>query len=219
MDSEILGQGLVAASKAIGQGSEKYAIHVKGASFAAHDPRGYNSVGLAYATNPRGACHLQGYTNVFERTVTMPELGLHEIPDRFSKEGKGELVARLQNLMCLYDAATICKFTLFGRVKVSHLVEWMNFITGWSNDLQGLMETGERIFNTKRMFNVREGIRKKDDTLPERILTEPKNDTPAKGNVPPLEKMLKEYYSFRGWDEDGVPKQDKLQSLGIEISG
>jgi len=216
---KILGQGLVAASKAIGQGSEKYAIHVKGASFAAHDPRGYNSVGLAYATNPRGACHLQGYTNVFERTVTMPELGLHEIPDRFSKEGKGELVARLQNLMCIYDAATICKFTLFGRVKVSHLVEWMNFITGWSHDLQGLMETGERIFNTKRMFNVREGIRKKDDTLPERILTEPKNDTPAKGNVPPLEKMLKEYYSFRGWDEDGVPKQDKLQSLGIEISG
>jgi len=70
-------------------------------------------------------------------------------------------VARLQNLMGIYDAATICKFTLFGRARVSHLLEWMNCITGWNEDLQGLMETGERIFNTKRMFNIREGIRRK----------------------------------------------------------
>jgi aldehyde:ferredoxin oxidoreductase len=213
---EILGQGLVGASRSIGQGSERYAIHTKGASFAAHDPRGYNSVGLAYATNPRGACHLQGYTNVFERTITMPELGIHEIPDRFSKEGKGELVAPLQDLMAVYDAATICKFSLFGRVKVSHLLEWMNLITGWDMELDELMKVGERIFNMKRMFNVREGVRKKDDTLPERILTEPKTDTPARGNLPPLEKMLKEYYAFRRWDEDGVPKEETLHSLGIE---
>jgi aldehyde:ferredoxin oxidoreductase len=213
----VLSQGLVAASKAIGQSSEKYAIHTKGASFAAHDPRGYNSVGLAYATNPRGACHLQGYTNVFERTVTMPELGMEEIPDRFSKEGKGEFVALLQNLMSVYDAATICKFTLFGRVRMTHLVDWMNRITGWGIDKDEMMRTGERIFNTKRMFNVREGIRRKDDTLPERILTEPKTDTPAKGNLPPLEKMLKEYYAYRDWDEDGVPRKRKLESLGIRI--
>jgi len=145
----------------------------------------------------------------------MPEIGLHEIPDRFSLEGKGALVARLQNLMCLYDAATICKFSLFGRARVSHLLEWVNLITGWDEDLQGLMITGERIFNAKRMFNVREGIRRKDDNLPERILSEPKDDTAAKGNIPPLEKMLEEYYAFRGWDEDGVPQPDTLQRLGI----
>lgn len=211
----ILGRGLVATAKAVGQGAEKFAIHVKGLGFAAHDPRGYNSVGLAYATNSRGACHLQGYTNVFERTVTMPEMGLHEIPDRFSQQGKGELVAKLQNLMCVYDAATICKFTLFGRVRVTQLLEWLNLVTGWNADVDELMKTGERLFNAKRIFNVREGIRSRDDSLPERILTEPKNDTPAKGNLPPLAKMLKEYYSFRGWSLDGIPRKETLETLGL----
>jgi aldehyde:ferredoxin oxidoreductase len=216
---KVLGQGLVVASKTIGRSSEKYAIHVKGLGFAAHDPRGYNSVGLAYATNNRGACHLQGYTNVFERSVTMPELGIHENPDRFSKEGKGELVARLQDLMCIFDGGTICKFSLFGGVKVTHLVDWLNLITGWNVTIDELMKMGERIFNTKRLFNTREGIRKKDDSLPMRTMTEPKKDTPARGNIPPLEKMLGEYYEFRDWDGDGIPRKAKLESLEIKPSG
>jgi len=214
---KILGQGLIAATKAIGPGSERYAIHTKGLGFAAHDPRGYNSVGLAYATNNRGACHLQGFTHVFERNVIMPELGIHEPAERFSSEGKGSFVARLQDLMCLFDAATICKFTLFGRARVTHLVQWLNFITGWDVTIDELMRTGERIFNTKRMFNVREGIRRKDDSLPERILAEPKRETPAQGNLPPLEKMLREYYEYRDWDDDGIPRKEKLESLGIKL--
>lgn len=214
---KVLAGGLLPAAAEIGQGSEKYVIHTKGLGFPAHDPRGYNSVGLAFATSNRGACHLQGYTNVFERTVTMPELGIHEIPDRFSKEGKGELVARLQDLMCLFDSAAICKFTLFGGVRVSHLVEWLNLVTGWDMNAETLMKTGERIFNAKRLFNTREGIRRADDALPERILTAPKKEGPAKGNIPPLEKMLQEYYRFRGWDRDGVPTKEKLEDLGMDF--
>ena len=212
-----LSRGLIKASEEIGPKSKKYAIHCKGLSFAAHDPRGYNSVGLAYATNSRGACHLQAYSNVFERTVTMPDIGINQIPDRFSKEGKAELVAKLQDLMCIYDSATICKFSLFGGIKIADLVNWLNFVTDLEFDNNKLIETGERIFNTKRIINNQLGITKMDDKLPERILKEPKTETPAAGNLPPIEKMIKEYYDFRGWNMNGKPKMRTLKRLNINF--
>ena len=83
-------------------------------------------------------------------------------------------------------------------------------------DLQGLMKAGERIFNLKRMFNVRRGISRKDDTLPVRILSQPRGgNAPDANNLPPLEPMLDEYCTFRGWDSNGIPTREKLLELGL----
>ncbi|NOZ57602.1 MAG: hypothetical protein GXO73_12535 [Calditrichaeota bacterium] len=78
------------------------------------------------------------------------------------------------------------------------------------------MEVGERIFNLERMFNIREGFSRKDDTLPKRLLEEPAPLGPVKGQVVKLDQMLDEYYAFRGWDKNGVPKPETLKRLGLE---
>ena len=79
------------------------------------------------------------------------------------------------------------------------------------------LSAGERIFNLKRMINVRRGINRKDDTLPARFLTTKRGggEGDAADNLPPLGVMLDEYYSHRGWSEDGIPTKKKLEGLSL----
>lgn len=209
-----LGQGYRTVLEELPAGAHETAMHVKGLGLPAHDPRAYNSVALGYATSNRGACHLQGFTHVFERVLTEPALGIDEVGDRFGTE-KGDVVAGLQNLMAIYDSLTICKFNLFGGVKVQHLAQWFEMTTGMEMDHQQLLLAGERIYNVKRLLNLRWGVTPKMDTLPKRIISQAKKESPSKGNLPPLDRMLEQYYRCRGWDASGGPDPKKREQLGI----
>jgi aldehyde:ferredoxin oxidoreductase len=96
-----------------------------------------------------------------------------------------------------------------------------NAVTGWDLDVAELERIGERICNLERLFNCREGISRKDDTLPWRVQHEPIPDGPSKGmHCPPeeLSRMLDEYYDLRGWTRDGIPTRDRLSVLGLECA-
>ncbi len=214
---EILSQGTRRAAEAIGGIASEFAIHVKGLELPAHDPRAYISLGVGYATSNRGACHLQGYSYAFERGLTSPDMGFPEVLDRFSMDRKGELAAKTQNLMSMFDSLKVCKFILSGGVDVHNLVEWLNASTGWDMTDEEFMRTGERLYNLKRMYNVRCGISRKDDVLPMRILTQPRREGGAGYNLPPLGPMLHEYYAIRGWSDEGIPRPEKLSELELHI--
>lgn len=209
-----LGQGYRKVLEELPPEAHETAMQVKGLGLPAHDPRAYNSVALGYATSNRGACHVQGFTHIFERVVTEPALGIDEVGDRFGTE-KGKFVGDLQNLMALYDSLTICKFNLFGGVKVQRLAQWFEMITDMEMDHQELLLAGERIYNVKRLLNLRWGVTPKMDTLPKRVLSQAKKEGPSKGNLPPLDRMLEQYYRSRGWDASGGPDQKKREQLGI----
>lgn len=215
---KLLGEGVRRAANEIGGLAYEYAIHVKGLELPAHDPRAYSSMAVGYATANRGACHLEGHTYPLEKRMTLPELGYPQLVDRFETKGKGILNAKMQNFMCMLDSLVVCQF-LFSIYKVqpSRFVEWINYVTGWSMDLHEFMMTGERIFNLKRMFNVRRGISRKDDTLPPRLLTHKRGGTAAE-NLPDLGEMLSEYYAYRGWSEEGIPTEKKLRELNISFA-
>lgn len=212
---KLLGQGVAEAARVLGPAAGELAVHVRGLELPAHDPRAFFSSALAYATSNRGACHLQALSHAMESSVAMPELGYPEIQDRFSIEGKGRLVASMQDLMAVYDSLKICKFVLWGGVKVNHLARWLNLVTGWDWDLQALCVTGERLFNLKRMYNIRCGSAGFADGLPKRILTLPRDQGGAANRLPDLAPMLEEYYRWRNWDETGRPRMDKLMELGL----
>jgi aldehyde:ferredoxin oxidoreductase len=214
----LLGEGVMRAAAKLGKGSEEFAVHVKGLEPPGHDPRAYFSVAVGYATANRGACHLQGMSYAFERSVTMPEIGVHEVQDRVGLMRKGELVAKTQDLMSLFDSLKLCKFLMYGGMKVTHALEWLNAVTGWGLSQAEFLKTGERIYNLKRMYNARCGVTRKDDTLPERMLREERGEGGSAHSLPPFEKMLDEYYSYRGWDERGVPTKEKLQGLGLNFT-
>jgi aldehyde:ferredoxin oxidoreductase len=120
--------------------------------------------------------------------------------------------------MGLMDSLKMCKFTIYGGVNVTEICEWYEAVTGIKTSVEEMAETGERIFNIKRLYNTRLGLRRKDDNLPERILSTPRNDDGTGNYTPDLEPMLDEYYRVRGWDEDGVPKPETVERLGLKES-
>jgi aldehyde:ferredoxin oxidoreductase len=212
---KILGKGVKKASEEIDRNSVEFAMHAKGLELPAHDPRGYNAGAVGFATSSRGACHLSGLSHIFERFLKAPEIGIPEPMDRFQVEGKGILAAKTQNFMGMMDSLKLCKFILFGGITLTQMVQWYRDVTGREMTIEEFMKTGERIFNLKRLYNVRLGISRKDDTLPFRSLTSKRVGKGLTPHLPPLGEMLSEYYEYRGWSEDGIPIPEKLRELGL----
>jgi aldehyde:ferredoxin oxidoreductase len=221
---ELLGEGVKRAAERIGGTASEYAMHVKGLEFPAHDPRALASHALGYATGSIGAAHMEpmgadGLENWMEVDTpnTSPELGFPVALRRFDVERKGELVARTQDFSALMDSITVCLFlSISHKVKPSHYLAALNSATGWDMTLAEFLLAGERITNLKRMFSVKRGISRKDDILPARILTHRLTSGGTRGNIPHLGAMLNEYYSVRGWSEEGIPTREKLVELGLE---
>jgi len=215
---KLLGQGVKQFSKKVGRNSEEFAIHVKGLELPLHDPRAYTGMALSYATANRGGCHLESLSYAIESGIPLEDLGYGEDNklDPHTSNGKAELVIKLQNYMNVFNALGLCKFLLFGRIGPTKVTEWLNQVTGWNLTPAELLTIGERLHNLKRMYNVKLGINRKDDTLPTRLLTLARNDGMAAGVLPELDKMLEEYYRLRGWEENGIPTKKKLEELGLK---
>jgi len=212
---EFLGMGVREAAEKLGPRAQEFALQVKGLEIPGHDPRAFHSVGVSYATSNRGGCHLAGETHWVEIGTVFPELGWDKPFDRFATEGKGEVVAKMQDLMSLYDALGVCKFSALFGMRPIHLLEWLNNITGWNFDLKELMKTAERSYNLRRLYNVRLGISRKDDTLPMRFLSQRRGEGGAAKALPHLGAMLSDYYEYRGWSDEGIPTPEKLAELGL----
>jgi len=218
----ILAEGVKAAAENIGRGSEKWAMHVKGLEVPMHDPRGKKGMGLAYATALKGADHESSmHDEAFERENALPELGFKEPMSRKQFKGKPLLVKTLQDYWgIMSDALTICKFPMIPPrpLTPTRLVELLNLVTGWNFSIQDFLTVGERIFNLGRLFNIREGINRSHDCLPQRF-AEVLSEGGSAGESfrsEDLQIMLDEYYNLRGWDKEGKPYPETLKRLGLE---
>lgn len=189
-------------------GHPELSMTVKGQEFPAYDPRGIQGMGLTYATSNRGACHLRGYT------VSSEVLGIPEKTDPLVSEGKPALVKAFQDATAAVDSSGLCVFTTFAWTMTDIAPQIAAACEGdWT--AESLVETGERIWNLERKFNMAAGITGDQDTLPERLIKDAAKTGPAKGKVNELKKMLPEYYQLRGWTVDGVPTQETLDRLAI----
>jgi aldehyde:ferredoxin oxidoreductase len=129
-------------------------------------------------------------------------------------QGKSSFVILHQNSSAAIDSLVLCKFTNMG-VADEYFARVLSTVTGIQYATGELIKVGERVWNLEKLYNLREGFTRKDDTLPPRLLSEAPMDGPSQGWVVQLEPMLKEYYRGRGWDENGVPTPKKLQELGL----
>lgn len=213
-----LADGTRIAARVLGGVAEEFAVHSRGLEFPAHDPRYADSIGLQYAISPRGACHLSANSHGFEYGGYYGGMGFYR-PIKLknhSIENKPEMNRELEHMMSLCDSLTICKFLLdaTGESSADLLVLWMNSITGWDMTKQELMDIGERIFNLKRMYLVRDGQSRKDDKLPPRMRKRRMTGGSA-NNIPDIDSMLDKYYELRGWDEFGIPTTETLERLDL----
>ena len=188
-------------------GSPELAMQVKGLEIPAYDPRGVQGHALGYATSNRGGCHLRSY-------LIGPEImGSPVLVDRDRTEGKAKLVILYQNLSAAMDSLVVCRFTSFAW-SVDDYADIAAATTGLSIDGHAFLEIGERIWNLERLFNIREGFSSKDDVLPPRF-SKPLPEGGSRNRTVHLDEMLPQYYSLRGWNEDGKPSKGRLDQLNI----
>jgi len=189
-------------------GAPEYSMSVKGLEMPAYDPRGMQGQGLLYATSNRGACHMRG-------NMLGPEvLGLPKLVHRLQVQGKEGIVIVHQDSAAAVDSLGVCKFSSMA-VGDEFYARALTAVTGISYSTSELLRTGERIWNLERLFNLRAGFTRADDTLPKRMLEEPLTVGIAKGWVSHVPEMVPAYYVARGWDEAGAPTRRKLEELDL----
>jgi aldehyde:ferredoxin oxidoreductase len=184
---------------------------VKRLEMPAHSARALKGMSIGYATASRGGSHHD----------TRPTPQYAQGYDRRSPDGKPEFAVRSQHFTAVDDSLVVCRFTSergFGLYVEEPYARMVHAVTGWDMGVPELERIGERVINLERLFNVREGVRRKDDVLPWRVMHEPIPDGPSAGmHCPPdeLSMMLDRYYALRGWDADGVPTRERLGTLGL----
>ena len=208
---KLLAEGSRIASESLGQNSQDWAMHVKGLEMPGYEPRSLKTMALALAVSTRGACHNRSsaYEADFSNRV-----------NRFEADAlRGRITADGEDFSAVLDSLIWCKFLrkAFDNFWDESAVS-LNLITGWDVTPDELRQTGERINNLKKLFNIREGWTRADDTLPPRLLSEPLPDGVAAGvglSDQDLDMMISAYYQARGWNADGSIPHSKLRDLDL----
>jgi aldehyde:ferredoxin oxidoreductase len=199
-------------------------MHSKGLDVICVDPRGCKSWGLAYAVSTRGACHTRSYPMI--DMLGLGELakslfGDDKVVNPYS-ENKGMMIKWGEDYCAVLDSLVICKFPaadLYVEMP-EYVMEMLNAATGWNLSVDELLQIGERIIHVEKAYNIRIGLNRKNDTLPERFVMEPMPLGPSKGNVVELDIMLDDYYRVRGWDiKTRLPPESKYLQLKLNDVG
>jgi aldehyde:ferredoxin oxidoreductase len=238
---DLLAEGVRRAAQTTGRGADYYAMHVKGMELPRQEPRFAKGFGLGHATSNRGADHLYalpaidlgGAWDVAQR-IFPPEI-VPELMDTDNEAYKADMVVYGEHFCAVTDALGICKFStteeyslLPEDVAPGIAALWEEPVTG--EDLLGF---GERIVNLERLYNVREGLSRADDYLPQRFLQEAvplygyernsetgqleQSPEPiGQGQLYDFDAMLDRYYTLRGWTKNGVPSAETIRRVGLE---
>ncbi|MCD4715172.1 MAG: aldehyde ferredoxin oxidoreductase C-terminal domain-containing protein, partial [Desulfobacterales bacterium] len=169
--------------------------HVKGLEPAGYDPRVLKGMGLAYGSSPRGACHLRA-------TFYKPELTRMIDPDQI--EGKAEVFREWEDRLIIFDTLVLCRFyrDLYPWEELATMIK---AVTGLELDRERMKTIANNISSDTRRFNIREGLTPEDDKLPKRFYKEVLPETQKVITEEEMDRLLKDYYEVRGWDEKGIP--------------
>ncbi|UCE11841.1 MAG: aldehyde ferredoxin oxidoreductase family protein [Candidatus Thorarchaeota archaeon] len=204
---DILANGVRRAAERIGKGSEELAVHVKGLSVAAWDPRGKKGMGLSYATAEVGASHLRGWPSTTDKPIS-------------SAIDVVESMTKARDEKHLTDSLVVCHFTYHLPLSHNQKIRLLNGATGLEYDEESVKVFAERVETLTRLFNVREGVSRKDDELPPRFW-QPVASGPAEGmrsfvDRADFEACLDRFYELRGWDKNGIPTDETVERLGLK---
>ena len=147
-----------------------------------------------------------------------PTMGLELAGDpqkRLIPDGKAKMVKDTQLVMTVVDSLAMCSSMRFV-LGLDSILDLYRAVTGIALGEEQALLMAERVDNLERLFNVREGLTRKHDTLPKRLLDEAMPSGPSQGSTVPLDQMLDEYYELMGWDANGVPTRQRMEELGLQ---
>jgi aldehyde:ferredoxin oxidoreductase len=210
---DVLAEGAKYAADKIGNDSWKLAATIKGVETTGYDLRCLKTAALGFAVSFRGADHNRHGAYAFDVKGKVNRL--------IAEKGRGKLVRDMEDTYNLIDSFIVCKFSRGTYYKeLPDMAKLYTLVTGFEMSADELKRCGERIQNLARVINTREGLSRKDDTLPYKVMHEPIIDEgPSKGafvTQEELDLLLDDYYESRGWTREGVPTAEKLKELGME---
>jgi aldehyde:ferredoxin oxidoreductase len=210
---DVLADGVKVAAEKIGKGSDKLAQNIKGLEVTGYDLRCLKTAALGFAVSFRGADHNRSGAYTFDLTGKVDRLK--------AEKGRGKLVKDSEDVYALLDSLIVCKNAKGTFYKeLADMAKLYTLVTGYEMTPEELSLAGQRINTLARLINVREGLSRKDDTLPWKVMNKPiPDDGPAKGAMitqDELDLLLDDYYQSRGWTADGIPTKSQLDKLGME---
>jgi len=210
---DILAEGVKIAAEKIGKGADKLAQHIKGVEVTGYDLRCLKTAALGFAVSFRGADHNRHGAYAFDVKGKVNRLK--------AERGRGKMVKDIEDVYTVIDSMIVCKFSRGTYYKeFEDLAKLYTLVTGFETTPEEIRLKGERINNLARLFNIREGLGRKDDTLPYKVMHMPVPDEgPSKGayvSQEELDLLLDDYYEARGWTEEGIPTIEKLKELGMD---
>ena len=220
----VLSQGVVKAAETLGFGRD-LCMEVKNLEIFEADVRGLKAYGLGNAVASRGADHQRAdpFFEMSGRTEAAKEkFGAETCALMQPWKGKGKMVPWFEEICALADSLSFCKIIGVSMeiMQENTIRDLFRFSTGFDVDIEEVLRIGERINNLERAILVRFGLSRKDDYLPKRFTDEPlpEDSNLAAGMIFENDKLLSEYYPFRGWDpETGWPTEKKLHELGLDF--
>jgi aldehyde:ferredoxin oxidoreductase len=210
---DILTEGVRIAAKKIGKGAEKLAQHIKGLEVTGYDLRCLKTAALGFAVSFRGADHNRHGAYAFDVKGKVNRLK--------AEKGRGKMVSDMEDNYAVIDSLIICKFSRGTYYKgLQEMAKLYNLVTGIEMTAEELKRSGERINTLARLINIKEGLGRKDDSLPWKVMNMPIPDEgPMQGAVvtqKELDLLLDDYYTYRGWTLEGVPTKAKLKEIGMD---
>ena len=210
---DLLAEGVMRAAQKIGGEATNFAIHtMKGNTPRGHDHRSRWTELFDTATSNTGTMETGGMGLM--PTDALEAIGAGVRPGNFSGLEISTFNAKTKGAMLFEDSLGVCRFNT--RTDMIYLPKALNAATGWDMDPQEALDVGRRAVNLLRAFNIRHGISPELDAPSPRYGSTP-IDGPATGvSIQPLwEEMIANYYQLLGWNENGVPKRETLEALGI----
>ncbi|RLI18291.1 aldehyde:ferredoxin oxidoreductase [Candidatus Bathyarchaeota archaeon] len=210
---DILAEGVKIAGEKIGKGAEKLAQHIKGVEVTGYDLRALKTAALGFAVSFRGADHNRHGAYSFDVKGKVNRLVV--------EKGRGKMVKDMEDMYTIIDSLIVCKFSRGTYYKgIEDMAKLYTLVTGIEMTPEEMRKSGERINNIARIFNIREGLGRKDDTLPYKVMHQPITDEgPSKGayvSQKELDLLLDDYYEARGWTREGIPTIEKLRELAMD---
>jgi aldehyde:ferredoxin oxidoreductase len=217
---DILAEGAKKAAEKFGNGADQLAMHVGGQLIPMHDPRRAAGWGATYIVEANPAIHTRGGTQFPETGMANPDiyepLGVPVHLDKYNPEGKGKYQAVMSGWQHLMNCSGVCIFAADGLN--FRWLELMKAITGWDLEIESVKLTGQRIGTMLHLFNLREGFKLSDFTLPERARGNPPLTAgPTRGVMLEFEGLKRQFFEFMGFDfEAGRFRKERLEELGLQ---
>lgn len=205
---ETLSRGVRRAAARFGKGSESFAMHTKSLEWSGYECRAALGQALAYAVVDRGADHNRIWCSDFF-------IGR----EKSSPTASAELAFRHQCTRSACDLLGVCRFVSY-QIGFDYYAQMVSQATGWPTSTADIMRTSEMVFTLTRAYNIREGLSREDDSVPDRCFEEPVPSGSTKGHVlnrADFRMALERFYEISGWDrQSGIPLQNRLKELGLE---